>query len=70
MGNSKKHVEPITQGLSPIFLLEQEGKSGVLRGYCGIQKFNKIIMPRVIPEVEEANAILRRPYPRTVRPER
>ena len=27
-------------------------------------------MPRVIPEVEEANAILRRPYTQTVRLER
>ena len=35
-----------------------------------IQKFNKVIMPRVIPGAEEANAIPRRPYPQTARLER
>ena len=41
-----------------------------MRGYCGIQKFNKVIMSYVIPEVEEANAVLRRPYSWTIRLER
>ena len=63
VGNSKKRVEPITQGQNPIFLLGQEKKTGVLRGYCGIQKFNKVIMPCVIPEAEEASVVPRRPYP-------
>ena len=37
---------------------------------CGIHKFNKVIMPRVIPEAEEANAVPRRPYTQMVRLER
>ena len=36
----------------------------------GVQKFDKVIMPCVIPEAEEANAVPRRPYPRTARLER
>ena len=40
-----------------------------MRGYCGIQKYNKIIMPRVILKAEEANIVPRRPYARMVRPE-
>ena len=34
---------------------------------CGIQKLNKVIMPCVISEAEEANAVPREPYSRTVR---
>jgi len=49
---------------NPIFLLGQEGKTRVLRGYCGIQKFNKVIVPRVI---SKADAVPRRPYPYTAR---
>ena len=41
-----------------------------MRGYCGVQKFNKVIMPRVIPKAEEANTILRSPYTQIVTPER
>ena len=42
----------------------------LINNNCGIKKFNKVIMPRVIPEPEEANVVPRRPYTRTVRPER
>ena len=71
VGNSKKRVEPITQDQHPTFLLEHEGKkSGVLRGYCGIQKFNMIIVPHVKSDVEEADVDSRRPYPRMARPGR
>ena len=55
---------------SPLFLLGQEGKTEILRGYYGVQKFNKAIMPRVIPKAEEASTILRSPYTRTVKSER
>ena len=54
-------------GSNPIFLLGQEGKTGVLRGYCGIQKFNKVTVPRVISKAKKADAVPRRPYPRTAR---
>ena len=51
-------------------IIGQEGKTRVLGGYYGIQKFDRVIMPRVIPEAEEVNAVKRGPYPQTVRPER
>ena len=41
-----------------------------MRGYCGIQKFNKVIMPRVIPRAKEANTVPRSPYTQMVRSER
>ena len=56
--------------LKPHFSPQQKEKTGVLRGHCGIQKFNKVIMPRVIFEAKEADAVPRGPYPRTVRLER
>ena len=37
---------------------------------CGIKKFNKVIMPHVIPNAEKANTVPRSPYTQTVRPER
>ena len=46
---------------TPPFILEQKGKTGILRGYCGVQKFNK---------VKEANTILRSPYTQMIKPER
>ena len=55
---------------SPLFLLRQEGKTEILRGYYGVQKFNKAIMPRVIPKTEEASKVPRSPYTRTVKSER
>ena len=55
---------------TPLFLLEQEEKIGILRGYCGVQKFNKVIMPRVIPNTKEANTVPRSPYARTIKPKR
>ena len=51
--------------LKPHFSPQQKGKTGVLRGHCGIQKFNKVIMPHVI---FEADVVPRRPYPQTTRP--
>jgi len=38
---------------TPLFLLGQEGKTRILRGYCGVQKFNKIALPRVMSMAEE-----------------
>ena len=35
--------------------------------YCGVQKFNKAIVSRIVFEAEEADAVLRRPYPQTAR---
>ena len=46
---------------TPPFLLKQEGKIGILRGYCGVLEFNKVIMPHVIPKAEEASTVLRSP---------
>ena len=40
-----------------------------MRGYCGVQKFNKIIVPRVIPKAKEAITMPRSPYTWTVKPE-
>ena len=37
---------------------------------CGVQKFSKVITPRVIPKAEEANTISRSPYTQMVRSER
>ena len=37
---------------------------------CGIHKFNKVIMPRVIPKAEEANTVSRSPCTWMVRLER
>ena len=37
---------------------------------CGVRKFNKIIMPRVIPKAEGANTVSRGPYTQIVRLER
>ena len=37
---------------------------------CGIQKFNKVIMTRVIPKAEKANIVSRSSYTRTVKLER
>ena len=42
----------------------------LINNNCGIKKFNKVIMPRVIPNAEKANTVPRSPYTRTVRPER
>ena len=66
-GKSKKRVEPISQDQNPTFLLGQEGKNGVLRGYCGIQIFNMVIVPHVKPDAKEVGAVPRRPYPQTAR---
>ena len=68
-GKIKKRVEPITQDQNPIFLLGQEGKTGVL-SRCGGQKFNKVLRPCVILEANKANADPRRPNPWKVRPKR
>ena len=37
---------------------------------CGVHKFNKGIMPRVIPKVEEANTVPRSTCAKMVKPER
>ena len=37
---------------------------------CEIQKFNKVIMTRVIPKVEKVNIVPRSSYTRTVKLER
>ena len=37
---------------------------------CGVRKFNKVIMPRVIPKAEGANTVSRGPYTQIVRLER
>ena len=70
MEKTKKRVGPTIQGQNPTFSPWKRGKIGILRGYCGVQKFNKVIMPRVIPKAEEANTILRSPYTQIVTPER
>ena len=53
---------------TPFFLLRREEKIGIFRGYCGVQKLNKVVLPRVVLEAEEDNAILRRSHPRIVMP--
>ena len=42
----------------------------MLLGYILTVGYRNLIMPRVIPKVEEANAVLRSPYTRMVGPER
>ena len=37
---------------------------------CGVHKFNKGIMPRVIPKAEEANTVPRSTCAKMVKPER
>ena len=45
-------------------------KNPIINSICGVQKFNKVIMPRVIPKVGEARTAPRSPYAWTVKPKR
>ena len=47
---------------------EREEQSSYHR--CRVQKFNKVIMPHVIPKVEEANTVPRSPYTQIIRSKR
>ena len=37
-------------------------KNPIINSICGVQKFNKVIMPRVIPKAGEARTVPRSPY--------
>ena len=39
----------------------------LINNNCGIQKFNKVIMSRVISNAKKANTVPRSPYTRTIR---
>ena len=45
-------------------------KNPVINSICGVQKFNKVIMSRVIPKAEEAMTVPRSPYTQMVKLER
>ena len=53
---------------TPLSSSDEREKTRVFRGYCGVYKFDEVVLPRVIPKAEEANVVLRRSHPWTVRP--
>ena len=61
-------MELIIQGQNPAFLLGEEKKVKVLRGYCGVREFKKVFVPRVIPMAMEVTIVMRRSHARTIRP--